>query len=108
MPENETIVEKQEVEKLTEEKIEEVKKVEKEEPEQIDIEVDVKTAFQMRLLEFDKVIGEAKKKVAELESKKSSFIYDHNVQMLTEEHKAKLIENQIKEETRRKLQQNKK
>lgn len=73
--------------------------------EPIEVEVDAQTAFQVRVQEFDKHIAIAEQKVAELKAQKMSFIYDNNVQMLTEQHKERLIRQQIEEEARKRKEE---
>jgi hypothetical protein len=60
-------------------------------PEQkpLEIEVDPQVAFNLKLQEFDKAITAAKAQAANLEMQKAAFIYDRNVQTLTEAHLAK-------------------
>ena len=55
-------------------------------PEQkpIEIEVDPQVAFNLKLQEFDKAIATAEAQAADLKRQKAAFIYDRNVQILTE------------------------
>ena len=64
----------------------------------MEIEVDLQTAFQIRLQEFDKNIAAGEAQVADLKKQKMEYIYNYNVQMITEQHKQKLIQQQVQEE----------
>ena len=61
---------------------EEVKVQEEQKP--LEITVDPQVAFNLKLQEFDKAIAVAEAQVYELKKQKMSFVYDRNVQILTE------------------------
>ena len=109
MANEETMVKEPEVkeEKIEEQISEEPKVEEKPEDQPMEVHVDSSVAFQLKLQEFDKNIATAKAQAAELERQKIEFIYNHNIQKITEEHKTRMIQNQIEEETRKKLQEKK-
>ncbi len=69
--------------------------------EQIDI--DLGTAFSLKLQEFDKKIAEAELVVATLKKDKISYVYDQNVQQIVRAHRERTVKSQIEEETKRKL-----
>jgi len=50
----------------------------------LEIEVEPQVAFSLKLQEFDKAIAIAEAQVYELKKQKMSFVYDRNVQILTE------------------------
>ena len=60
-------------------------------PEQkpIEIEVDPQVAFNLKLQEYDKAIAIAEAQVYDFKKQKMSFIYDQNVQVITEAAMAK-------------------
>ena len=70
-------------------------------PVQIEVTPDV--AFNLKLQEYDKNIAAHKAEAAKLEAEKVAFIYNSNVQGITEQHKEKIIKQQIEEETKRKM-----
>jgi hypothetical protein len=72
----------------------------------IEIEVDMQTAFQLKLQEFDKVIAIAEAQAADLKKQKMSTIYDYNLQMITEQHKQKLIQKQVQDELEKRKKPN--
>ena len=49
-------------------------------PEQESITVDEATAFNLKIMEFDKKIAEAETTVADLKRQKATFVYETNVQ----------------------------
>ena len=55
-------------------------------PEQkpLEIEVEPQVAFNLKLQEFDKAITAAKAQAANLEAQKAAFVYDRNIQTITE------------------------
>ncbi len=53
------------------------------------IEVDEQTAFNMSILEFDKLIAESEAKTADLKKQKAVFIYDTSVNSVVAQHDAK-------------------
>lgn len=67
------------------------------------IDIDVGTAFSLKLQEFDKKIAVAEFEVASLKKEKMSYIYDQNVQQIVLAHREKVVKSQIEEETKRKL-----
>lgn len=69
------------------------------------INIDNNTAFSLKLQEFDKNIAIAEAQVADLKKQKFSYIYDSNVQLIMQNHKASLIEQQTKEEVAKRLAQ---
>ena len=101
---SETMEKKQEVK---EPEIKEENKIEEQKEEPMEVEVDSAVAFQLKLQEFEKNIATAKAQAALLEQQKIEFIYNHNIQKITEEHKTRIIQNQIAEETKKKLQEKK-
>lgn len=72
---------------------------EEEQTEDLELTVTPDVAFNLRTQEFDKAIAMAEQKVYELKAQKASFIYDGNLQMITEQSKAEIIRKQIEEET---------
>lgn len=82
---------------------EEVEEIPEEEakPEEIQIELDGQTAFQMQLQEFDVKIAQAEANVAELKKQKVEYLYNFNVQNLAAAHQEKMIKAQIEEEARK-------
>ena len=76
-----------------------------EEPQQI--EVDQQTAFQMKIQEFDIKVATAKFQAAQFEKEKLEFIYNNNVQLLTEQHKQNQIKKEIEQESLRRATQKK-
>lgn len=77
----------------------------KQEPQE-QIQIDVGTAFALRVQEFDKKIAAAELEVAKLKSEKMDFVYSENVQQVVMAHKEKLVKAQIEEETKKKLSEN--
>jgi hypothetical protein len=69
------------------------------------VKVDENTAFQLRLLQFDKEITEAKLKVADLENQKMQFSFDRNMQIVIANSQQNLLKEQIETETRKRLQE---
>lgn len=69
------------------------------------IEVDVQTAFNLKVQEFDKNIAIAEFEVARIKKERMEFIHNTNMNAIMENHKANLIKNQIEEETRKKMQE---
>ena len=67
---------------------------------QFEITIDPETAFQLKLQEYDKNIAIAECQVTELKRQKLEFIYNRNVQMITEQYKQQQLRQQIEEETR--------
>jgi len=67
------------------------------------IDVDVGTAFSLKLQEFDKKISEAELVVATIKKDKASYIYEQNVQSIVLAHKQRVVKAQIEEETKKKL-----
>lgn len=67
------------------------------------ITIDLGTAFNLKLQEFDKKIAEAELSVATLKRDKSSYIYDENVKQIVAAHRERLVKSQIEEETKKKL-----
>lgn len=79
----------------------------KQEPQE-QIQIDVGTAFALRVQEFDKKIAAAELEVAKLKSEKMDFVYSENVQQVVMAHKEKLVKAQIEEETKKKLSESNK
>jgi hypothetical protein len=75
----------------------------KEQPKAEQINIDVGTAFNLKLQEFDKKIAEAEHAVATLKKDKAAYIYDQNVQQIVFNHKEQMLKNQIEQETKKKL-----
>jgi len=69
--------------------------------EQIDI--DLGTAFTLKLQEFDKKIAEAELVVSTIKRDRSAYIYDQNVQQIVMSHREQTIKAQIEQETKKKL-----
>ena len=67
------------------------------------VEVDLGTAFSLKLQEFDKKISEAEFVVYDLKKQKASYIYDENVKQVVMSHREKVMKAQIEDETRKKL-----
>lgn len=87
---------------VQEEKVEVKKEVKPEEKRQ-EVQVDAITAFNLKILEFDRNISDLESKVASLKSERSNYIYSENVQQVLAVHKERLIKQQIEEETKKKL-----
>lgn len=60
----------------------------------VEIEVEPQVAFNLKIQEYDKAIATAEAQVADLKKQKMSFIYDRNVQLLTEAAMAKKKEEE--------------
>jgi hypothetical protein len=60
----------------------------KESDESIKIEVDPASAMTLKLQEFDKKIAEGEAVVANLKMQKATFLYDTNLQVLINKHRA--------------------
>lgn len=75
-------------------------------PQGEQISIDMGTAFNLKLQEFDKKIAEAEFTVYDLKKQRASYIYDQNVQQIVAMHKEKLIKAQIEEETKKKMATN--
>jgi hypothetical protein len=80
----------------------------KEEQKGEQINIDMSTAFSLKLQEFDKNISEAELNVAKLKCERSTYIYNQNVQQIVSAHKEQLIKAQIEQETKKKLAEVKK
>jgi|WetSurMetagenome_2_1015567.scaffolds.fasta_scaffold837369_1 hypothetical protein len=50
------------------------------------LEVPIQLAVQAKILEFDKMIAEAKAQVANLETQKAQFIFDSNIKILQQQY----------------------
>jgi len=89
---------------MSDEKIQdaEVVDVKEEQPvqqeQQMEIEVDMQTAFQIKLQEFDKNIATGEAQIADIKKQKMEYIYNYNVQLITEQHKQKLMQQQVQDE----------
>ena len=81
----------------------EVQQTTEEKKQELNIDIDPGTAFSLKMQEFDKKIAEAELTVATIKKDKSTFIYDSNVQQIVLHHREKVLETQIKEETKKKL-----
>jgi hypothetical protein len=57
-----------------------------EQQDQIQIEVPVEVATQMKVMEFDKQIADAEAVVATLKQQRMSFIYDSNIAVLKQKY----------------------
>ena len=77
------------------------------EPKEEQIDIDLGTAFNLKLQEFDKKIAEAEVATANLKREKMAYIYDQNVQQIVMVHREKTIKSQIEEETKKKLSERK-
>lgn len=88
---------------VTEEAIVEEQPQEEQKP--LEIQVDPKTAYSMKLLEYDKNIAEAKAMVANLEKEKIDFIYNTQVRGITEQYKQNMLRRQVEEETLKRAQE---
>ena len=60
----------------------------------IELLVSFETAFNMQLLEFDKLIFESEAKTAQIRSQKANYAYDQNLQNIKDQHD----KNKIKQE----------
>lgn len=80
----------------------------KEEQKGEQINIDLNTAFSLKLQEYDKNISEAELTVAKLKCERSTYIYNQNVQQIVSAHKEQLIKAQIEEETKKKIAESKK
>ena len=68
--------------------------VEKSEP--IKIEVDSASAMVLKQQEFDKKIAEAEALVSNLKLQKATFLYETNLQVLVNKHKANQVPIMVK------------
>jgi len=68
------------------------------------IEVDAQTAFNLKIQEFDKNIAVAEFEVARVKKERMEFIHNTSLGNVMENYKAKLIQNQVEEEMRKKNQ----
>jgi hypothetical protein len=50
------------------------------------ITVPAQIAFQIKVMEFDKAIAEAKAQIATLEAQRAKFIYDSNLQSIQQQY----------------------
>jgi len=91
--------------KIEDAEVVEVKETKQEEPQQI--EVDQQTAFQMKIQEFDIKVATAKAQAAQLEKEKLEFIYNNNVQLLTEQYKQNQLKKEIEQEALKRANQKK-
>jgi len=82
---------------VTEPVVEEVTENTTVQQEPTQIEVDAQTAYNMKLLEFDNKIAEAKATAAKLEHEKMNFIYQSNVQEITRRYQESIIRRQVEE-----------
>lgn len=73
--------------------------------DQMDINIDAGTAFNLKLQEFDKKIANAELQVAALKKERATYIYDQNVQQIVMAHRESRIRAQAEEEARKKLAQ---
>jgi hypothetical protein len=80
-----------------------IKKEVEQQQEEMKIEVDSSVAFQLKLQEFDRDIARLDAQSADLKRQKIEFIYNQNLQNITENHKSNLIKQQIEEEARKRL-----
>jgi hypothetical protein len=69
------------------------------------IDIDIGTAFNLKIQEFDKKIAEAEFVVYDLKKQKCTYIYDQNVQQIVMAHRERTVKAQIEEETKKKLSQ---
>ena len=76
-------------------------------PELEKIMVDMDTAFNMKMMEFDKKISDAELQVSTLKQQKMAFIYDTHVNSLVSKHKETIIKQQVEEEARKRLSEKK-
>ena len=67
------------------------------------IDIDIGTAFALKLQEFDKRIAEAEFQVASLKKEKLTYIYDQNVQQVVMTHRENVIKARIAEETKKRM-----
>jgi fructose-specific phosphotransferase system component IIB len=74
------------------------------------IDVDAQTAFGLKMQEYDKKIAEAELAatqaqlaVSQLKSEKASYIYDENVKQVVRAYEAKMVQQQVEEEARKRL-----
>ncbi|MDD5649724.1 MAG: hypothetical protein PHF86_04790 [Candidatus Nanoarchaeia archaeon] len=67
------------------------------------IEIDLNTAFSLKLQEFDKKIADAEVTIATLKRDKVAYILDSNIQQITNAYREKKVRQQLEEETKRKL-----
>ena len=65
------------------------------------INLDAKTAFSLKLIQFDRDIAEAESKVADLKKNKASYVYDTNLQEVLNAD----MQQKIKAETEKKIQE---
>jgi hypothetical protein len=79
------------------------KEVEPAQNEQMDINIDAGTAFNLKLQEFDKKIANAEWQVASLKKERATYIYDQNVQQIVMAHRESKIRAQVEEEARKKI-----
>jgi hypothetical protein len=72
----------------------ETQNIEKNEP--IKIEVDSASAMVLKQQEFDKKIAEAEALVSNLKLQKATFLYETNLQVLVNKHKANQVPITVK------------
>jgi len=71
----------------------------------LEIQINAETAFTLKLQEFDKNIATAEAQAANLKKEKLEFVYNRNVQLITEAYKQDQVKKQIEEETNKRLAQ---
>jgi hypothetical protein len=69
----------------------------------IQVQVDNSTAFNLKLMEFDKDIAVLEYQTAQKKAEKMSFIYDSNIQAITADYTQKQMQKQVEEEVKKKL-----
>ena len=89
--------------KAQETKSDEQKTEQKTDQKPLEITIDPETAFQLKLQEFDKAIAIAEAQAADLKKQKIEFIYNRNVQLITEAYKKNQMQKQVEEEMKSKL-----
>jgi len=72
--------------------------------QEVKIDIDPQTAFQLQLQDFDAKIAEAELKVAELKRDKTKYVKEFNVNGIVAAYQEKKLKEQIEAETRQKIQ----
>lgn len=65
---------------------------------QIDIPIEPQVAFTLKCQEYDKLIAEAEKQVADLKAQKAIYIYNTNTQIILQQYKEQQIRAKVAEQ----------
>lgn len=66
--------------------------------QKIEISIEPQVAFTLKCQEYDKLIAEAEKQVADLKAQKASYIYDTNTQIILKDYQEKQIRAKVEEQ----------